>query len=297
MKPTILILMLLVLSLPAPPVFAGEDPARLLPLPSCGPGWPMDGKAAVYDRETLSDHIDGEAELFLPYGFESLAYARYAQGANSFDLDVYRLGSQLDAFGMFASYRPDEADRIATGAEGAVTPTQLFFYQDRYFVRLQSTGHTDPGKAALTACSRAVSRLLPAAGQAPKELALLAIPEVVKESVRYSSTSLLGYDFLPRGMMADALISGEQARVFVVLAESTVDAAKALQSYRSYLQESKGEVRSAGSGAGSALTGIDPLYGRVLFQQTGRYLFGMARVKDAAAALPVMEKLRTNLLK
>ena len=48
----------------------------------------MDGKGALFDKETLSDHIDGEAELFLPYGFESLAYARYARGEDSFDLDI-----------------------------------------------------------------------------------------------------------------------------------------------------------------------------------------------------------------
>ena len=295
MKRLPLLILLLLIALQCRPAAAGREAAGPLPGPSCGPGWPMDGKGALFDKETLSDHIDGEAELFLPYGFESLAYARYARGEDSFDLDIYRMGSLLDAFGLFAGYRPEEADPIAAGTAGAVTPTQLFFYQDRYFVRLQSTGRLDPGRSALTACAQAVSRLLPAGKERPRELSLLAIPEVSEESVRYSATSLLGYDFLPRGMVADALIGGAQARVFVVLSASAQDADAVFQAYGSYLREGKADPRPAAGKAGSVLSAVDPLYGRVLLAREGRFVFGMARVKDPAAALPVMEKLRMRL--
>jgi hypothetical protein len=294
MRPFPIIILLLVLAFGALPACAAESPSRLLPVPSCGAGWRLEGKIALYDKETLSDRIDGEAELFFPYGFELLAYGRYVQGANAFDLDVYRLGSLLDAFGMYANYRPDGASPLPGGIEGAVTPSQLFSYQDRYFIRMQSTGRADAGAQALTACSQLISSLLPVGQERPGELELLAIPEVDKASVRYSATSLLGYDFFPRGMMADAAIAGEPARVFILLADSASEAAKAFNSYRAYLQEGGGEVRMSAGGK-TALTGTDPLYGKVLAEQTGRYVFGLARVKDAAAASPVMDKLRAKL--
>lgn len=272
-------------------IAAGDDPGRTLPARSCGAGWPLDGTVAVYDRETLSDRIDGEAEIFFPYGFESLAYGRYIKGKLAFDVDVYRMGSLLDAFGMYAGYRPDGAEPVRAGVEGAVTASQLFFYQDRYFVRLQSTGEGDAGEGALAACAEAVSRLLPAGQGAPREIGLLAIREVEKGSVRYSATSLLGYDFFPRGLTADAVIGGEPARVFVVLARTEPDATDILKRYRAYLSESGGSAKSSGA----ALTGVDPLYGNAVAGQVGRYVFGMVRVKDVAAALPVMEKLRQRL--
>jgi len=280
----------------ASPLCAAPEAARALPAPACGAGWGLDGKPAVYDRETLSDHIDGEAELFIPYGFESMAYARYAQGTNGFDLEVYRMGSLLDAFAMFAGYRPDGAVALAAGGEGAVTSSQLFFYQGRYFVRLQSTGAVDAGEAALSACARAVSVGLPAGGERPKEPALLDVPEVVKVSVRYSATSLLGYDFLPRGMMADALVGGDTVRLFVVLAPSPAAAGKAADAYRAYLRESGARLDALKSGEGTYLTAVDPLYGKVLFRASGRYLIGMARVKDPVAAVAVLEKVRLTTL-
>jgi hypothetical protein len=283
----------LALSLNALTVFGADDPTRLVPKPSCGTGWSIEGKPASYGKETLSDRIDGEAEIFFPYGFEYLAYGRYTKGDKAFDLDVYRMGSALDAFGMYANYRPDGADPLKVGTEGAVTGSQLFFYQDRYFVRLQSTGEGDAGKAALAVCAEAASRLLPKGEGAPREAQLLAIPEVEPGSVRYSATSLLGYDFLPRGLMADAVIAGQPARVFLLLAQTPSDAEKAFQSYRSYLQQSGGKVAKAGGGA--ALTGTDPLYGKAVFDQAGRYVYGFVRVNDVAAALPVLAKLRSRL--
>jgi hypothetical protein len=286
------VLLSLALTLPALQVSGADDPARLLPAPSCGAGWALEGKAAVFDRETLSDRINGEAEIFFPYGFQSLAFGRYATGNKAFDLDIYRMGSGLDAFGMFGNYRPDGADPLGVGTEGVVTATQLFFYQGNYFIRLQSTGEGDAGKAALASCAEAVSGRLPKGGGAPREAQMLAIPEVEQATVRYCATSLLGYDFLPRGLTADAAVAGEPARVFVVLAASPSDAAASFERYRGYLQQSGRDLESNGA---TAMTAVDPLYGNTVVERSGRYVFGMVRVKETAAALPVMEKLRSRL--
>jgi hypothetical protein len=271
---------------------AADNPTALLPKPSCGAGWNIEGKAAFYGKDNLSDRIDGEAEIFFPYGFENLAYGRYTKGDKAFDLDVYRMGSPLDAFGMYANYRPDGADPLQIGTDSAVTPSQLFFYQGRYFVRLQSTGEGDAGKAALTACAEAASTLLPKGEGAPKEAQLLAIPEVEQGSIRYSATSLLGYDFFPRGLMADATIAGEPARAFVVMTSSPSDAAKAVQRYRSYLQEGGSALSTE---PGGAVSGVDPLYGKALFDQRGSYVVGFVRLKEVAAAAPALAKLRSRL--
>lgn len=294
MKMILNMCMFLLLLWAAASASAEELPAKLLLPPSCGPGWKVDDRQASYGRETLSDRIDGEAELFLPYGFERLDYARYLQGEDSFDVDVYRMGSVLDAFGIYANYRPEGAEPLPTGTEGAVTSSQLFFYQGRYFVRLQSTGRSDAGKSPLAACAQAVSALLPSGEGAPKELLLVDIPEVERESIRYNATGLLGYDFFPRGITADATIAAAPARLFVLLAESPAEAAKALAAYRAYLKESGAELAATGPG-GAGISGIDPLYGRVLAEQSGRYLFGLARVKESAAAARVLDRLRTRL--
>ena len=267
----------------------------LLPVPSCGPGWSLDGKVEFYDRERLSDRINGEAELYFPYGFELLASGRYARQEQGFDLELYRVGSLLDAFGLYANYRPKGADPAPIGAEGAVTPTQLFFYQGRYFVRLQSTGTPDAGKSSLVACAQAVSKLLPAGQEKPSESNLLAIPEVAPGTVLYNATSLLGYDFFHRGMLADGVIAGKPVRLFIVLDGSAEEGLKSFMAYREYLRANGGGAQPVKTNGRGVIAGIDPLYGKVVVEQVGRFVFGIVRLQDVSAALPVMETVRRRV--
>src|ERR1035438_3684104 len=118
------------------PAFAAEVALeKLLPVPACAENWLMDGKAALYDRDNLFERINGESELYFPYGFELLASARYADKKNpnsALEADIYRMGSLLDAFGMYANYRRKDDPDAGIGAEGSVSASQLFFYQGRF---------------------------------------------------------------------------------------------------------------------------------------------------------------------
>ncbi len=221
---------------------------RFFPESACADGWILDGKVAIFDKDTLFDRINGESELFFPYGFQKLAYARYENKQNpkvALDIDVYRMGSLIDAFGIFANYRrKDDAD-MPIGAEGTISSSQVFFYQDQYFVRLQVTGAVSAPHAVLKNCALAISQNLPHPAARPAELEAFRIPAVVKKSERYVAQSLLGYDFFRRGLIADAKAKDETIQVFVVLESSSDAALKALDQYRSYLTTSRKDNRSS----------------------------------------------------
>lgn len=292
------ILLLAALLCASPGRAADNEMAKILPVPACGAGWPMDGKVALFDKETLSDRIDGEAELYFPYGFDLLAAAHYAREGNpqlAFDADVYRMGSLLDAFGMYANYRHADDDDAGVGAEGAVSPSQLFFYQGRYFVRLQATGSANPERAAFIACARAIARALPPGTAKPAELDAFLIPGVERKSVRYVAQSLLGYDFFRRGLMADALLKGEPVQLFLMPEDSPERARTAFEQYRAYLKGAGEEPKGSGTPDRPVLTGTDPLYGTVVVTRSGRFVAGAVRVKDAAVARQLVEQLRARV--
>ena len=271
---------------------------KVLPAPVCGEGWGMDGKPALYDRDTLFERVNGESELYFPYGFELLASARYVNSRNpkaSFDTDVYRMGSLLDAFGIYASYRKREDAGIGIGAEGTLSGSQLFFYQGRYLVRLQATGDPLPGDDAFLVCGRAIARKLPPAAGRPKELELFSIPVVVPKSERYIAASLLGYDFFRRGVMADALLGGEQVQLFLIPEDSRDAARTAFTRYRDYLKTTGKGLQATESADRASLQAVDPLYGRVLVEQSGRFLIGVVRYTDDAAVRQLMAHLLSRL--
>ena len=277
----------------------GADQAmeKIMPAPACAEGWTMDGKVALFDKDTLFDRIDGESELFFPYGFETLAYARYENRQDpkiAIDADVYKMGSLLDAFGMFANYRRKNDADAAVGGGGTVSSSQLFFYQDRYFVRLQVTGTTSTRQDVLLACAKAISKNLPQNSSRPKELDAFMVPSIVKKSERYVAQSLLGYDFFRQGLIADAIVKNEEVQVFLVTEKSREAARKTFDEYCSYLKQAKSDVRVAGEQGRSSLEAVDPLYGKVYVEQAGRFVIGTIRMKDGTAK-QLVEQVRKRI--
>jgi len=275
---------------------SGADPAmdKLLPAPVCMDGWVLDGKVTLYDKESLFDRVNGESELYFPYGFTQLAYGRYESKKDpkiAVDIDVYAMGSLLDAFGMFANYRRKDSTAASVGVEGTISSSQMLFYQDRYLVRLQVTGTTTIDESVLIACGKVVSQKLPPSTARPKELDALAVPGVVKKSERYIASSLLGYEFFHRGIIADALVGKDEAQVFLVPESSPDSARAAFDRYHTALKAGSTGVQVSGSPGRMALEAVDPLYGNVVVQQSGRFLVGAVRVKDRAAAKQLVEQV------
>ncbi len=146
-RPSFLLIFFIFIMALSNPVHAADLSIKdVLPGKGFAQDWVIEEKTKLYDKDTLFDHIDGEAELYFPYGFDALATASYVNKQNpdlSIVADVYRMASVLDAFGIYSNYRKTNNLWVTIGAEGFVSPSQLMFYQDRYFVRLQISGATN----------------------------------------------------------------------------------------------------------------------------------------------------------
>jgi hypothetical protein len=270
----------------------------ILPEKSFAAGWVIEGKVQLFDKETLFDHIDGEAELYFPYGFDALATANYVNKQNpdlSIVADVYRMASVLDAFGIYANYRKTNNLWVTIGAEGFVSPSQLMFYQDRYFVRLQVSGATSLEKDTFLACARAISGNLPVGFGQPKELDVMKISALVPKSERYLAQSLLGYVFFRRGIIADAAVQDEKMQIFVIHEDTPAAARKTFDQYYSYLKAEAQGIQLTGNPDRIRVVAVDPLYGGVLVEQSGRYIIGAVRVKNASVAKQLIEQLRGRI--
>ena len=270
----------------------------VLPPGGCSGEWPLEDRVSLFSRDTLFDHINGEAELYLPYGFDALATAVYTKKGGpdaSIVADVYRMGSLLDAFGIYSNYRKADAVKVEIGAEGFASPTQLMFYQDRYFVRIQATGATGREQEIFLDCARKISQNLPQNRARPGELDLLGIQETVPGTERYAAKSLLGYAFFRRGMTADAVADGSRVQLFVVLEDSKDAARKAFDAYHAHVRSSGKSVLASVAPGGASISAVDPLYGGVHLEQQGRFVFGVIRIKDARTAKRLVDQLRGRL--
>jgi hypothetical protein len=199
------------------------------------------------------------------------------------------MGSLLDAFGMFANYRQQDGRALDIGAEDSLSGSQLYFYQGRYFVHLQTTGSDAVDPAALAECGKAVASRIPDTRKhRPAELAALDRSVIIKGTERYLPQSLLGYDFLNRGLMAEAMLDGSPLQIFLIPGTTSGSAASAFDSYRS--QVSGGRVEPSGNGA-ALMEGVDTIYGPVMILKQGGCLAGALKFSTTKGIRALLESL------
>ena len=275
------------------------DPVdSFLPASGFPEGLALSGKSGHYNPGNLYTYINGEAELFMPYGFATLSSAFYARGndpASGIVADIYTMGSPIDAFGIYSNYRDPDAEKIKFGAEGFVDDSQFMFYRDRYFVRLSVSGNLDGGRENLIALAREIDRRLPGKPSSPREISLISIPGVNPGTIRYMAHGVLGYRFFEKGLTADVTIDDATAKVFVIMNGSADKANAALQAYMESLEKAGITVDRATIAGGAALMVNDPLYKGTCVRRSGAYVFGATKLKDPSKALPVVDRIASNI--
>jgi hypothetical protein len=296
-------------------------------------GWTRSDKAAFFDKDTLFDLVDGEAEAYFPYGFKGAVSAHYTQDgdrAKEAGVEIYEMGSLLDAFGIYSSMRDADSKPIDLGAEGFRGTTQIMFYAGRYFVKAQVD--SAKAKGELLSFAKAVAAELPKDQKRPAELALVAIPNRVPRSEQFVGESVLGYAFWPQGLIAEVQAekgtgapsgpplpsadvkppegrSGKTglspppsppeaapARVFVVITDSPKDASTALDKYVHEVTARGTKIKSLDDRGNKIVILKDRMQEGVAVSQTGRYLLGAANLNDPEKeGLPLLRQLRRQV--
>ena len=82
---------------------AAAPPAAPPPLPSAESVAPFApaGKARLFSGESLYEHIDGGAELYLELGFSALSVRRYRHGTDELTAEVYRMSDPTAALAAY----------------------------------------------------------------------------------------------------------------------------------------------------------------------------------------------------
>lgn len=289
----------LILTLPSL-AWPQEPPLQsLLPSPGFSGEWRLDGQVKAYTKDDLFTYIDGEAELYFPYGFERLATAFYTKAGGDPGIgvaaDIYQMGSLLDAFGIYSQYRKAEAEFISMGGEGFVNPSQLLFYQDRFFVQLSASGTAQLDRSVFESCARAISKALPGPPKKPLELNLLKIPAMIPQTERYFPESLLGYSFFRRGLIALASQNGKKFRVFVIIEDSAPSAKEVLDRYVRYLKDSKVPSDRILLLKEGRLFAPDPLHKGMMLGQKGRFIAGAVDLENPAQGSTLVEQIMDRL--
>jgi hypothetical protein len=245
--------------------------------------WSLVHGPQIYTRKTLFEHINGQAELYLKYGFQKSVFAVYQNRKNKEDqieLDVYDMGNVLQAFGVFSRLRNE--DRPAgIGLDSYLDDHSALFYQGRYFVMLYAP---EANADLLRQFSKLISQKISDPSPPPKEIGYFPKNGLKPGSIQYFPEGLLGHAFLKRGFQGTYVekikvkdeVKEKEFKLFMAIYKDSQEALSALSAYKEDLSK-KGNVISGGiiELKTFAARGEDPYQGKVFVVQKGVYLLGM----------------------
>jgi hypothetical protein len=275
-------------TVPAP---ARADARTALP-PAAG-NFKMKGKVVVYTPSTLENHIDGEAEAVKRFDFRQCAYAEYApsgQGNQLITVDVFQMGSPLDAYGYYSQQRNARARFLKMGAEGYQEPTALNFWKGPYYVRLAITAANAPPafQQAMPQIARAVAARLTGPSSPPAMLSLLP-PGHAPHTEQYVRSNIAAQSYIGNGVVARYLAAGPQAELFIATFPSPAAAKQAYARYEAFLTKpanlAVGAKPAPIKGLGESALGVRTKFtGEVVIALKGKYLIGVRKAKTAVSA-------------
>jgi hypothetical protein len=281
----LLICLFVCLSVPRD-VLSGASNLELLVPREVPGGWALRGTPQVFTKETLFEHIDGQADLFLQYGFERSIFAVYENKNSSqekIDLDIHDMDDVVQAFGIFSRFRQGE-HAAGIGLDSCLDDRYALFYKGKYFVVLQAT---DSNPSSLKQLARIIESRITDSSPPPKELAYFPKRGLKPGSIEYFPEGLLGHQFLKKGFKAsyvenngkrhDAKTMSESRdfHLFLSIFENSQEARNALRLFKEHLSKKGKLVEQVSTWFGpDALTGVDPYQGKTIVVHKGPYLVG-----------------------
>ncbi len=183
-------------------------------------GWTLAGEVTVKSPDNLWEYNNGAAEAFLAYGFQGLSYADLKAGELVVTVEIYDMGSPINAYGIYTTERSSDAQRMDIGAEAALAlPYQCLLLKDRHYVKLNLyQGELNREKAS--ALLEALVAALPGKDGWPAELGLLPEKGQVPGSVGYTREAYLGMSVLTNSVHAEYEGGEKPFQRFTILAGS-----------------------------------------------------------------------------
>ena len=250
-----------------------------------------------YDAGTLSDKINGKAELYLSAGFKGLESRRFALADDVvrwMERYVYTMDGHRNAFAVFSSQRRQQIVALDVAAHAYMASNGLFFVHGPYYVEIISAENSSSMQAAMKTLAEAFIDARPIQSDPLAALALFPSDHRVPHSVALMADSAFGIEALDWVYTA-AYADGEmQAVAFVVPCGSVGKAAELAAAFNGYWMEFGGEKMDPPAVLKDAvLISILDTYEIAMVQ--GRYLFGVHEATHLDFGVALAEGLRQTI--
>jgi hypothetical protein len=155
-------------------------------------GWTQVGDVQLYDADNLWEYINGAAELFVGYDVQTCRTADLTSGDVTVTVDLYDMGTPLNAFGVYKRESSGEGVQLADAVEAVISPPyQALLLKGVTYVKVNAV------EGELTEANgrdllQAIAAALPGQTTYPSELTLLPEAGKIAGTEGYQRRDFLG---------------------------------------------------------------------------------------------------------
>ena len=247
-----------------------------------------------FDPDTLSDKINGKAELYFSAGFRSLEAQRFALANDPalwFEMFVYDMGTARNAFSVFSMQRRGDLEAGGPTPFAYATPNGRFLAHGPYYLELVGAEASDSLMTVADAMAAAFVDRVGADAANVTEMALFPEDGRVSGSRSLVASDAFGISGFNQVFTAQYQHNGTGLSAYVARRESAASARSLPRLFGIFILSTV--APSLDGPEGVAVIDILDTIEVVLYQ--GRYVIGVHEAPDRETALALAEQIRKRL--
>jgi len=253
------------------------------------PAWKSEGKPQVFNKDNLYEHIDGAAEFYLSYGFETLQVASWNYNGAELTIEVYDHADPLHAYGIYGIEKSANAETLPVGLEGYGDAATFNFVAGRYYVKMSAMQPEKVPDFSLKKSAEAFALSLCAKPEYPKLVGIFPKENSIPNSCQFIPSEFMGLGFLGSAIREKFKLSGEEITLFVIEKSDRSEVEQMVLKYISYTG-----VKAKKPAEGDLIL-KDPNNGTVFLRWKGNYLLGATGFTDQKTVVPLLDQIAKKL--
>jgi hypothetical protein len=201
---------------------------------------------------------------------------------------VYRHKGLPQAFGIYSSEKPSDAQFENIGVQGYLGTDMCNFYAGNYYIKISTHESASEISSLLRSIATDVAQKLVKNPESPK--ALLAFPSIDKiaNSESYTNANFLGYESLHSAYLSGYKKGDKTFKLFIIELPTTDAAKNMITAYAK-------AIKTNFAGNEGQFMFKDPYNGDIQMQWKGNYIWGIVNEQKAKIKENYLEQIRVSL--
>ena len=276
----------------------GEELRTLIPSASELIDFRVSGEPEYYNQNNLWDYINGAAPGYLVYGFQEMVTFLVEHKKNQIEIvtDIYDMGDSLNAFGIYSVERSPGSSAEQFGAGSYKTDNTLYFWKDRYYVKLMAYELSLETFKSLSLLAQLITQKIQRKGKIPYIFTHFPKSGQIQSSERYIPRDVLGQDYFANGYSIEYDQDNNKYQILLIQGENAKEARQNFQNYLSFIH-AVGEITNEYPGIGEqAFAGIDNFDRTILFSRKGAFIIAVTGLKNQKIAQEIINNMFLRLI-